>query len=73
MPDDKKVNAAAEVSLPELQSLNPEVLKELQEKHGIEVSIRSNSKAIDQILGHLRRRTVGAASISGARAPSTGC
>lgn len=44
-----------DISLAELQSLDPQVLKRIQDAHGIEVSVRSSAAAIDQILGSLRK------------------
>ncbi len=43
-------NSSAELTLNELQAVDPEILKELQEKYGLEIQVRSNSEAINQLL-----------------------
>jgi hypothetical protein len=50
---EKTPNAAADLSLNELQALNPKTLQDLHEKYGLEVQIRSNSAAVNQILTSL--------------------
>lgn len=54
----RPINAASEFSLSDLQSLDPALLKELQEQHGLEIQVRSNSDAINRLLQGLGRTGV---------------
>lgn len=54
MPD-KIPDANVDLSLTEFQSLDPQVLQDLQKQHGLEVQVRSNSAAVNAILTSLGR------------------
>lgn len=48
-------DSKTELSVKDLQALDPKALQELHNKYGLEVQIRSNSTAINQILTSLGR------------------
>lgn len=50
---------AIDVSPEDLQALTPDALRELQQKHGLELSIRSSARGIDKILETLGREEIG--------------
>ena len=52
---DKTFTSAVELSARDLQALDPAVLKDLQEQHGLEIQVRSNSTAINKILEGIGR------------------
>lgn len=56
------VNAAVSISGKELAALNPKALANLQDKYGLEVEIRSNSGAINDILADLGNQGLTAAA-----------
>lgn len=56
-----RVNKAITIDLETLSALHPDMLKELKEKHGLEIQVRSSQPGIDRLTSSIPVKKAGAA------------